>query len=86
MFVIVGGAVQSATYHVAQISVFRIVTGTGTGIISSTVPVWISEISGPNKRGQKVALELTVVLFGNVMAYWLDYGLSPFLHYLLDDG
>lgn len=74
LFVILGGAVQAATYHIAQMMVFRIVTGIGTGIISSTVPVWTSEISKAKNRGRTVAIELTIVLSGNVTAYWIDYG------------
>ncbi|KAF2012541.1 MFS transporter [Aaosphaeria arxii CBS 175.79] len=74
VFVSIGGAGQAAVYSLAQMIVFRIIAGIGTGMISSTVPVWISEICGPKKRGQKTALQLTLVLTGNVIAYWLEYG------------
>ncbi|OTB09492.1 hypothetical protein M426DRAFT_50479 [Hypoxylon sp. CI-4A] len=74
ILVMIGGSVQSATYHLVQIIIFRIVAGMGTGILSSTIPVWISEICSPTKRGQKTALQLTCVLTGNVTAYWLEYG------------
>jgi MFS family permease len=73
-FIFVGGAGQSATYHIASIMIFRIITGIGTGLISSTVPVWISEISDAAIRGRMVAFQLTIVLSGNVTAYWIDYG------------
>ncbi|KAI1442705.1 general substrate transporter [Annulohypoxylon stygium] len=72
-FIIVGGSVQSAVYHIVQMIIFRIIAGTGTGMISSTVPVWISEIFSPTNRGQKTAIQLTFVLTGNVMAYWIEY-------------
>lgn len=65
---------QAANYALAQIIIFRIITGIGTGIVSSTVPVWLSEVSMPKKRGQKVAIQLTMVLTGNVTAYWINYG------------
>lgn len=76
VFVVIGGAVQSAVYSLAQMIVFRVIAGIGTGMISSTVPVWISEIFGPTKRGQKTAIQLTLVLTGNVTAYWLEYGME----------
>ncbi len=83
-FILVGGAGQSATYHIASIMIFRVITGIGTGLISSTVPVWISEISAAEVRGRMVAIQLTIVLSGNVTAYWLDYGTPdyPWLYWL----
>lgn len=76
ILVIIGGAVQSATYHIAQIIIFRIITGLGTGLISSTVPIWISEISAPHKRGRMIAIQLTIVLSGYVVDRLTTYGLA----------
>ncbi|RDW65801.1 uncharacterized protein DSM5745_09540 [Aspergillus mulundensis] len=76
MLIVLGGAGQAAVYHIVQLVVFRIVTGIGLGIVSSNVPVWLAETSKARKRGQKVAVQLCLVLTGNVTAYWVNYGMG----------
>ncbi|KAK9371425.1 general substrate transporter [Lipomyces kononenkoae] len=79
IIVIAGAIGQIANYHLAQMIVFRVLTGTGTGMISSTVPVWLSETSSARTRGRNIAMQFAVVLSGNVTAYWVNYGMS-FVH------
>ncbi|KPM43009.1 hypothetical protein AK830_g3531 [Neonectria ditissima] len=71
---VIGGVVQAATYGSAQLIVGRLVSGVGNGMITSTVPVYVSECSHATKRGRSVAKQLSIVIFGTVVAYWLDYG------------
>ncbi|KAK9354065.1 general substrate transporter [Lipomyces doorenjongii] len=54
----------------------RLVNGIGTGILNAIVPVWASEISEYTSRGQFIAIEFTLNIFGVVLAYWLEFGLS----------
>ncbi|KAH6869056.1 general substrate transporter [Thelonectria olida] len=71
---VIGGAVQAATYGSAQLIVGRIISGVGNGMITSTVPVYMSECSPAKDRGRAIAIQLSIVIFGTVVAYWLDYG------------
>lgn len=54
----------------------RFLTGIGTGIETSTVPMYQSELCEANKRGRLVASEPLFVGVGIVIAYWFDYGMS----------
>ena len=54
----------------------RYLTGIGTGIETSSVPMYHSELCEANKRGRLVASEPLFVGVGIVIAYWFDYGMS----------
>lgn len=54
----------------------RIVNGIGTGILNAIVPAWAGEIADYSSRGQFIAIEFTLNIFGVVVAYWLEYGLA----------
>jgi MFS family permease len=56
--------------------VARFITGIGTGIETSTVPMYQSELCEANKRGRLVASEPLFVGVGIEIAYWFDYGMS----------
>jgi MFS family permease len=56
--------------------VARFLTGIGTGIETSTVPMYQSELCEANKRGRLVASEPLFVGVGIEIAYWFDYGMS----------
>ena len=52
---------------------FRIIGGIGMGIISVLGPIYISEISIPEKRGMLVSLHQFSIVIGILMAYIFDY-------------
>lgn len=54
----------------------RLINGWGTGILNAITPVWATETAEHTSRGQFVAIEFTLNIFGVVVAYWLEYGLS----------
>jgi MFS family permease len=54
----------------------RLVNGIGTGILNSIVPVWATETAEHTSRGQFIAIEFTLNIFGVAVAYWLEFGLS----------
>ena len=56
--------------------VARFITGIGTGIDTSTTPVYQSELCDANIRGRLVSSEPLFVGVGIVIAYWFDYGMS----------
>jgi MFS family permease len=52
------------------------VNGIGTGVLNAIVPVWATETAEHTSRGQFIAIEFTLNIFGVVVAYWLEFGLS----------
>ncbi|PGH19321.1 hypothetical protein AJ80_04074 [Polytolypa hystricis UAMH7299] len=78
---IFGAALQCSAMNANWIICARLINGVGTGILNSIVPVWATETSEHKSRGQFIAIEFTLNIFGVVVAYWLAYGLS-----YVDDG
>ncbi|KAK3077127.1 hypothetical protein LTS18_011150, partial [Coniosporium uncinatum] len=76
VWIIVGGALQASSYGVPQLMVARFITGIGTGIETSTVPMYQSELSKAHQRGRLVCSEAMFVGVGIVIAYWFDYGMN----------
>lgn len=52
----------------------RVVGGIGLGIETSFIPIWVSECARAAHRGALVAVQMSIVLLGLVVAYWFDYG------------
>jgi MFS family permease len=76
IWAIFGAGLQcSAQNHVWMICA-RLVNGVGTGILNAIVPVWSTETADHQSRGQFIAIEFTLNIFGVVVAYWMEFGLS----------
>ncbi|KAI5801204.1 sugar transporter [Geopyxis carbonaria] len=75
-FILVGATLQTSAYSVAHMMVGRFVTGIGTGMETSTVPMYQSELCEASQRGRLVSSEALFVGVGIVIAYWFDYGMS----------
>ncbi|KAI4522127.1 general substrate transporter [Schizophyllum commune] len=71
---VVGSILQTATYSYAQLIVGRLLGGVGIGMLSSTAPLYISEISPPHVRGALLVWEQVMIVIGVVIAYWLTFG------------
>lgn len=50
----------------------RFINGFGTGILNTIVPVWATEVADHTSRGQFIAIEFTLNIFGVALAYWLE--------------
>lgn len=74
--IIVGASLQTSAYSLAHLIIGRVITGLGTGIDSSTVPMYQSELCRKEWRGRIVAWEIWFIGIGIVLAYWIDYGFS----------
>ncbi|KAH7920813.1 general substrate transporter [Leucogyrophana mollusca] len=72
---IVGAILQTASYSYAQLVVARIVTGLGNGLNTSTVPSYHAECSPAAKRGSLIMLEGSLITFGIMISYWIDFAL-----------
>jgi len=71
---IIGAIIQAASYSAGQLLVARIITGIGNGFNTSTVPIWQSECSRPEKRGQLVMTSGALISLGIAISYWVDLG------------
>ena len=54
----------------------RTINGVGTGFLNAIVPVWSAEVASHTSRGAFIAMEFTLNIFGVVLAYWIEFGLS----------
>lgn len=74
----IGAILQASSYSVAQLIVGRIVAGLGLGLITSNLAVWQSETAVTKIRGTLVAISLSFLILGQVLAYWIDYAMSKY--------
>lgn len=75
-WIIVGATLQTSAFSVSHLMVGRFVTGIGTGIETSTVPMYQAELADAKRRGRLVCSEPLLVGVGIVIAYFFDYGMS----------
>lgn len=71
--IIIGAIIQTASYHLGQLIVGRVVAGIGNGLITATVPMWQSECARPEDRGLMVMIEGCLISGGIALSYWLDF-------------
>jgi sugar porter (SP) family MFS transporter len=71
---ILGAAIQGAASGYGMMITGRIIAGIGTGIETTMIPIWVSECAMQSGRGSYIAIQMSVVLFGLVVAYWIDFG------------
>lgn len=64
-----------ATYSTGQLAAGRVVAGLGFGAITSTLPIWQNETSPPGMRGMLICASLSMLIVGQLIAYWAAYGL-----------
>ncbi|KXH54058.1 hypothetical protein CSAL01_01964 [Colletotrichum salicis] len=74
--VIIGATLQATAFTVPHLVIGRLVTGFGTGMKTSTVPMYQSELCDRKYRGRLVSAETLFVGVGIVFAYWFDFGMS----------
>ncbi|EAW11574.1 putative MFS monosaccharide transporter [Aspergillus clavatus NRRL 1] len=76
VWAILGAALQCSAQNHNWMICARFINGIGTGILNAIVPVWATETAEHTSRGQFIAIEFTLNIFGVVLAYWLEFGLS----------
>ncbi|WWC89808.1 uncharacterized protein L201_004734 [Kwoniella dendrophila CBS 6074] len=77
---IIGACLQTSAQNHIWMIFARLINGWGTGILNAIVPVWATETAEHTSRGQFIAIEFTLNIFGVVVAYWMEYGLSYIKH------
>jgi MFS family permease len=69
---IIGATLQTSAQNHVWMIMARLINGWGTGILNAIVPVWATETAEHTSRGQFIAIEFTLNIFGVVVAYWLE--------------
>jgi len=73
VIMIIGAILQTASYSYAMMIVARIITGLGNGLNTSTVPSYHAECSPASSRGSFIMVEGSLITFGIMISYWLDF-------------
>jgi MFS family permease len=66
---LIGSTLVCASQNIGMLIVGRIVNGICVGLESAQVPVYISEISPPSKRGRFVGLQQWAITWGILIMY-----------------
>ena len=75
--IFVAGSLLSATAQsLTALAFARLIVGLGIGLSSTTVPVYISEVSPARARGWQVSLFQLAITIGILAAYIVDYSLA----------
>jgi MFS transporter, SP family, galactose:H+ symporter len=73
---VVGALVCAAAPSLIVLVIGRLIVGLGIGFATSTVPIYISEVSPPQARGWQVSLFQLAITIGILAAYLVDYVFS----------
>ncbi|KAI9837353.1 MAG: hypothetical protein M1819_000428 [Sarea resinae] len=73
---IVGSILICASQDIGMLIVGRIVNGFCVGICSAQVPVYISELAPPSKRGRLVGAQQWAITWGIMIMFYISYGCS----------
>jgi len=73
---VAGALVCAFTPSLAVLVLGRLIVGLGIGFATSTVPVYISEVSPPQARGWQVSLFQLAITIGILLAYVIDYAFA----------
>ncbi|KAL5343559.1 general substrate transporter [Aspergillus crustosus] len=72
----VGSIIVCASQNIAMLIVGRVINGFSVGICSAQVPVYISELAPPTKRGRLVGLQQWAITWGIMIMFYISYGTS----------
>lgn len=75
-FVTIGAILQASAFSLSHFVIGRVICGFGTGINTSTVPVWQAECLKPHLRGPVMAGQVSLIIAGVMVSYWIDFGFS----------
>ncbi|KAJ0162487.1 High-affinity glucose transporter [Colletotrichum tanaceti] len=73
---IAGSALQAAAGNLAVLIAGRFIGGAAVGILTSTIPMYASELAEARQRGKLSGLLQWMLSWGFLVAQWLGYGCS----------
>jgi sugar porter (SP) family MFS transporter len=73
---IIGSILTCASHNIGMLIVGRFICGSGIGIASAQVPVYISEIAPAHLRGRLVGCQQWAITWGIMIFYYISLGCS----------
>ncbi|KAI9930496.1 hypothetical protein MW887_011250 [Aspergillus wentii] len=70
----IGSIIVCAAQNIPMLIVGRVINGLSVGICSAQVPVYISELAPPAKRGRVVGLQQWAITWGIMIMFYISYG------------
>lgn len=75
---LVGATLQCTCFALPQFLIGRLVAGFGLGIMTTVIPIWLTESANPKSRGRMMAMQLSNLIVGLNLASWLDFGMARY--------
>ncbi|KAJ5785346.1 uncharacterized protein N7503_010558 [Penicillium pulvis] len=73
---VIGSAIICASQNMGMLIGGRVINGLAVGIESAQVPVYISELAPPSKRGRLVGSQQWAITWGILIMYYISFGCS----------
>ncbi|KAF2087305.1 sugar transporter [Saccharata proteae CBS 121410] len=73
---IVGCIIVASSVDIGMLIVGRVINGICVGICSAQVPVYVSELAPPSKRGRVVGAQQWAITWGIMVMFYISYGCS----------
>ena len=70
LIVVVGAILKTSSFGIAQFLVGRLIAGFGLGFMTTIIPVWLTECAMPKSRGRMMAMQLSNLIMGIIIANW----------------
>ncbi|KAH8424979.1 sugar porter family MFS transporter [Aspergillus melleus] len=70
----IGSILVCAAQNIPMLIVGRIINGFSVGICSAQVPVYITELAPPTKRGRLVGMQQWAITWGIMIMFYISYG------------
>ncbi|WPH04526.1 high-affinity glucose transporter [Acrodontium crateriforme] len=71
---VIGSTIICASQNIGMLVAGRVINGLCVGIESAQVPVYISELAPPSKRGRFVGMQQWAITWGIMILYYISYG------------
>ncbi|KAF2715744.1 high affinity glucose transporter [Pleomassaria siparia CBS 279.74] len=72
----IGSIIVCASQNIGMLIVGRFINGLAVGICSAQVPVYVSELAPPSKRGRVVGAQQWAITWGILIMFYISYGCS----------
>ncbi|KAL1305757.1 hypothetical protein AAFC00_007337 [Neodothiora populina] len=72
----VGSTLICASQNIGMLVTGRVINGLSVGIESAQVPVFLSEVAPPSKRGRFVGAQQWAITWGILIMYYISFGAS----------
>ncbi|PGG98712.1 hypothetical protein AJ80_09485 [Polytolypa hystricis UAMH7299] len=73
---IIGSVITCAVQNIPMLIVGRVINGISVGICSAQVPVYLSELAPPSKRGRLVGCQQWAITWGICIFFYVSFGAS----------